>query len=93
MLELRRDEARRALEVERERLARIEARLRQIEREGAPPDYEVVLKEVRPLRVASVRDVLPAYGDVGRLFGELRAYGERNGVRSSPTVPLRRTPR
>lgn len=88
MLELRRDEARRTLEAEKERLARIEARLRQIEREGASPDYEVVLKAMGLLRVASVRDVLPVYGDMGRLFGELRAYAERHGVPTGAWISL-----
>jgi effector-binding domain-containing protein len=82
MLEARRDEAERALEAERERLARLEARLRLTDKEGGVPGrYEVVLKRVEAQRVASVRETLPAYSAVGKLFGELRGYAERHGVR------------
>jgi effector-binding domain-containing protein len=84
MLEARRDEAEQALKVERERLARVEARLRRTDREGGVPDrYEVVLKRVEAQMVVSVRDTLPAYSDVGGLFGKLGAYAERHGVRPS----------
>ncbi len=84
MLEMRRDDTVRALDSERERLARIEARLRRMEREGAMPGgYEVVLKKVEARRVASVRDTLPSYSAVGILFDELRGYAERHGIRPS----------
>ena len=71
MLRLKRAEAQRQVEDEQARLARIEARLRQIEREDTMPDYDVVLKQVEPQRVAGVRRVLPNYQAVGVLYGEL----------------------
>ena len=74
MLRLRRAELAQQIEQDQEQLARVEARLRQIEREGKMPDYEVVIKEVEPQWVASVRERLPAYSGIGRLFGELYAY-------------------
>lgn len=81
LLRSKRDEVRRSLEAERERLSRIEARLRSIEKEDEMPGrYEVVLKSVEALRVASVREVLPSYGAVGGLFDELRDYARRHGV-------------
>ncbi len=84
MLEMRRDEVERAMDMERERLSRIEARLRRMDREdGMLGGYEVVLKKVEARRVASVRDTLPAYSAVGVLFDELGAYAERHGIRSS----------
>ncbi|QIN79646.1 MerR family transcriptional regulator [Rubrobacter marinus] len=89
MLELRRGEAERALKAEQERLARVEARLRRMDGEGGVPgSHEVVLKAMGPQRVASVRETLPAYSEVGRLFGELRAYAERHGVRPSAWVSV-----
>lgn len=79
MLELKRDEVRRELETGRARLSRIEERLRTLEGE-VPGGYEVVLKPVDALRVASVRDVLPSYAAVGKLFDELGAYATRHGI-------------
>jgi len=52
----------------------VEKLLKQIEKEGAMPDYQVTVKKVPPVLVASVRDVLPAYGEVGRLYGEIFKY-------------------
>jgi len=59
-----------------------------MDREGAVPAYEVVLKAVGALRVAAVREVLPAYGDIGVLFGELRGYAERHGVRAGDWISV-----
>ncbi|MGF1471398.1 MAG: MerR family transcriptional regulator [Rubrobacteraceae bacterium] len=81
LLELKREETRRALKVEGERLSRIEARLRQVEREGAIPGrYEIVLKPVEEKKVASVREVLPAPSGIGKLFGELGAHAASHGT-------------
>lgn len=45
------------------------------------PTYEVVLKKVDPKTVAAVRDVIPTYSHVGRLFGEVFAYLGQHGAR------------
>jgi effector-binding domain-containing protein len=74
MFRLRQAELVQQLDQGRERLARIEARLRQIEQEGKMPEYEVVLKDVETQLVASVRDRLASYREIGRLFGELYGY-------------------
>jgi DNA-binding transcriptional MerR regulator len=80
MLEAKRDEVGQSVAAEHRRFARLEARLDQMEQEDDVPEYEVVLKEVDAQRVASVREVLPHYSDIGRLFSELHAYRERHGV-------------
>jgi DNA-binding transcriptional MerR regulator len=84
MLEMKREEVKRAVEAEQERLARVQARLRRMDREGGVlGGYEVVLKMVEGQSVASVRDALPAYSGIGKLFDELRVYAERHGIRPS----------
>ncbi len=91
MMRLRHAELERQVQTEQARLARVEARLKQIEREGALPAYEVVLKKVPAQRVVGIRDVIPVYGDVGRLFGELRAYLKGMNVPlelTSPTMAI-----
>lgn len=52
-------------------LVDVEARLQQIEREAQLPDYDVIVKPVEPLLVASVRAILPDHGGSGSLFGEV----------------------
>src|SRR5260370_3525207 len=72
MLMLRRIEQEGLVQEEGERLARLNARLRLIELEGLMTN-EVVLKDVPPQWIASMRETIPAYRTIGRLFGEL--YG------------------
>jgi effector-binding domain-containing protein len=80
MLKLKRTEIEQDIDEQRARLARVEARLRQIEMEGTMPDYEIVLKKVEPQLVAAVRDIVPTYQDVGRLYGEVLAHLGRYGA-------------
>ena len=81
MLRLKQAELQQQMQEEQARLARVEWRLKQIELEGKMPAYEVVLKKVAPQTVAAVRDVIPTYPDMGRLFGEVEAYVAQHGVK------------
>ena len=38
------------------------------------PDYKVVVKKVEPQLVASMRGILPAYGEIGQFYGEIFKY-------------------
>lgn len=49
----------------------VEVRLQQIEREEQITSYDVILKRVEPLLIASVRAILPTHSAVGALFGEV----------------------
>jgi len=80
MLRLKQAEIQQQVESEQARLARVEARLRQIEQEGKMPTYEVVIKRVEPQTVASVREVIPTPQDIGRLFERLFTYLGQQGV-------------
>ena len=59
---------------EQGRLDRVEKLLMRIEKEGTMPDYQVTIKKLEPMLVASVRDTLPTYADCGPLFGEVFKY-------------------
>ena len=80
MLRLQQAQLRQQIEQEQGRLARVEARLRQIEQEGTMSSYDVVLKEVAPQLVAGIRAVIPTYGAIGALFDELYAYLGQHGA-------------
>jgi len=72
---------------EQARLARIEGRLRQIEREGsAVAQQEVVLKSVDEQLVASIR-VRTAASSIPLLIEELDAYLVHHGVASVASLP------
>ncbi len=59
---------------EQRRLEQVERLLKQIEKEGAMPDYQINIKKVEPQLIASIRELLPTYGDVGPLYGEIYKY-------------------
>jgi effector-binding domain-containing protein len=81
MLKLRETEARQRVREEAERLERIGARLRQIEQEDGMSKYDVVIKGVEEIKVASVRGVVPTPPEQGVLWQELEEYLAQKQVR------------
>ena len=81
MLKLRETEARQKVREEAERLARVEAWLSQIEQENEMSKYDVVIKSVEAIKIASVRDVVPTPPEQGGLWGELEGYLAMQRVR------------
>jgi len=89
MLKLREVESRQRVQEEAERLMRIEARLRQIEQEDVMSKYDVVIKSVEPLKVASLRGVVPTPPEQGSLWRDLEGYLAMHRVRpSGPCLSL-----
>ncbi len=74
MLMIKKAEQEQRVQEEQDRLTRVEARLRQIEMENVMSNYEVVIKKVEPLQVASVRGIVPTYSQQSGLWNEL--YGQ-----------------
>jgi DNA-binding transcriptional MerR regulator len=73
MLRLKQAEMREAVAEQQARLARVESRLRTIESEENMPEYEIVLKDIDQMHVASLREVLSNPTDVGTLIAD--GYG------------------
>jgi DNA-binding transcriptional MerR regulator/predicted transcriptional regulator YdeE len=71
MLRLRHAQISQQLVEVQNQLVDVEARLQQIEREDQLSTYDVILKPVEPLLVASVRAILPKHSDSTGLFGEV----------------------
>ena len=93
MLRLRQAELEQQLADDQARLARVEARLRQIEQENTMPDYDVVLKTVPATLVASRRITIPTNDQVPEYlnpaFGEVFGYVSERGLKpSSPHLAL-----
>ncbi|MEV6236523.1 MerR family transcriptional regulator [Lentzea sp. NPDC051838] len=86
MLSLRRAELRQQILADESRLRRVEARLRAIEREGAMPTDDVVVKPVPSVRVARLTAMAASYGPedispvIQPLYPELMARLERASV-------------
>jgi DNA-binding transcriptional MerR regulator len=85
MLKLRHAEAEQQIAQAQGRLARIATRLRQIESEDHMSDYDVVLKTIPPMLVASRRvtiptnDQVPAY--LGPAFTEAHSHLKHHGAK------------
>ncbi len=84
MLRLKQVELRQQLAEGQARLTRIEAWLQTFEQEATMPAYDVVLKKVAPLRVASMRGIAPNLEQIGltldRLFDQVIAYISQQGA-------------
>ncbi len=77
------------IEAEKARLLRLEARLRQIEQEGIMPKYDVLLKQVDPLLVASIREIIPLGTEPGQSHEKILTYLEQQRIPySSPRILL-----
>ena len=77
------------IETEQQRLLRIAARLRHIEQEGTMPNYDIRLKSVDPLLVASLREIVPLGADLGRSYPLITEYLEKQHVQPlSPSMRL-----
>ena len=83
MLRMKQAQIEQQVALERARLARVEAHLRQIEQEDTMPTYEVVLKRLEPQTVVAIRDVVPTFGDQGALWKELAAYLKQHGAKAA----------
>ena len=88
MFTLKQAQAQHMIDIEQARLARISARLRQIEQEGIMPAYEVLLKQVDPLLVASIRSIIPMGDDLGQHYATIVAYLDKQHVQHSHLAML-----
>ena len=79
LLHSKQEEQKRKLEVETDRLKRVEEWLMQVEKEGKMPDYEIVIKKIMPQKVISVRGILPDYSATGQVFQKMAPYVYRSG--------------
>ena len=90
---LKQAELRRRVDEEKRRLEQVENLLVQIEQNGKMPDYQVVIKKIEPQLIASIRAVIPTYGDVGSLYQELMQQVFGSGGRpAGPTIYIGHDP-
>lgn len=87
MFRLKKAQVQELIRSEQERLARLEGRLRQIEREGGElPQHDVVLKAVEPQLVASIRKKTSILY-IPLLCKELERYLKAQGTSAVATLP------
>ena len=84
MFKLKQAQIQQIIEMEQTRLERIAARISQIEQEGNMPEYDVRLKQVDALLVASIRKTLSLEHNPKGLYETLSTYLHRQGVQQIP---------
>jgi len=82
MLLLRQEEQQERVEEEQSRLMRLRARLSLIEQEKTMTN-DVVIKDIPPQWIASVRAIIANYPSIGQLYGEVC-----EGLNSAPGLPV-----
>jgi DNA-binding transcriptional MerR regulator len=86
MLRLKRAELQQEISETQARLARVEARIHEIETEQSVPAIDVIVKQTGPLRLASLQAVIQHYSETGDLLNRLiNGFGE---LRLKPDGPL-----
>jgi DNA-binding transcriptional MerR regulator len=85
ILKLKQSELQQQVQNQLEQLERINARLRIMQQDEMIPSYEVILKSVAPLPVASLRGKIPTYWDASPLWNEL--FAGLNRCRLAPCAP------
>jgi DNA-binding transcriptional MerR regulator/DNA gyrase inhibitor GyrI len=88
MFTLKKAQTQQMIDIEQARLTRIAARLCQIEQEGKMPMYEVLLKQVDPLLVASVREIVLLHRGLGQSLGKIVAYLDQQRVQQTEPAPI-----
>ena len=88
MMKFKHAELEREIQEEQARMARVEARLRQIDREGSIPLYDMVLKCVPPQQVVGIRDVICDSSYLKNLFDVIRADLRDQNVSLETSWPL-----
>jgi len=81
MLKLRQAEIRQRVEEEEARLERVALWLRQIEQEDSMSRYDIVIKKIEAMKVASVRGIVPTPPDQRSLWDELTGYLQQTDAR------------
>lgn len=86
ILLVKQSELREQVQNDLERLERIEARLRLMEQGDRLPQYDVILKQVTPLKIISTRGTLSSFWEPGPLWQVIGENLERDHV--TPCAPM-----
>lgn len=69
---------------EQVKLDRIKFLIKMCEQEDFVMNYDIVIKKVEAIKVASLRDIIPSYGEQGHLWEELVEHIQKHGAKIVP---------
>ncbi len=83
MLKLKQAEIDQAMQIEQERMARLEARIRQLDKATETGAYDVILRDIEPELVAAYREVAADDDRIQQMFDEVENFVARyDGARA-----------
>lgn len=74
LLHIKQKETLERLRLEETRLKKVEEWLKKVEKEGIMPEYDVVIKRIDKSTVVSLREIIPNYQGIFKLFNEMCSY-------------------
>lgn len=74
ILHAKKDEIMATIRTEQTKLMRLEAFIKILKQEDCQMNYDIVVKETTPIKIASIRDRIPTYNAQGNLWNELALY-------------------
>lgn len=83
LLTNRRHEILKVIEDEKEKLLKVEAMIKFINKEDSNMKYDINIKNIPTYKVISLREVIPAYNEEGKLWNELQEFVEKNNIRTT----------
>ncbi len=84
LLELKHIEITEKISDEQERLSRVENLMKICKQEAFSMNYDIVLKNIEPIRVAALRDTIPSYSEQGHLWKELAEHINKHNAKIIP---------
>ena len=78
---LKQAELRQRVNEEQRRLEQVGKLLQQIEKEGTMPHYQITIKKIEPMKIASVRGTVPTYHDIMMLGEKLLPLYKNHATR------------
>lgn len=85
MLSIKENEIKKNIENEKEKLLKLENLINKINEEDLNMlKYDVVIKKIDPIKVASIRSILPSYESQHSVWKELNDYLFQNNVKVAP---------
>lgn len=84
LLELKHAEIAEKISAEQERLSRVENLMKICKQEAFSMNYDIVLKNIEPIRVAALRDTIPSYSEQGHLWKELAEHIDNHNAKIVP---------
>lgn len=81
LLELKHSEILEKVRNEQARLFRIETFIKMCKQEAYDMKYDIILKNIEPIRVASLRDIIPTYSEQGHIWKELGEHIAKHGAK------------